>query len=53
MGKILAIFFGKILFLMITGKIAKIIKLAKILYHTVLSSIKPIPHMINEMAWEH
>ena len=48
-----AIFFGKILVLMIAGKIAKIIELAKILYHTVLSSVKPIPHMVNEMAREH
>ena len=53
MGKMFAIFFGKILVLMIAGKIAKIIELAKILYHTVLSSVKPIPHMINEMAREH
>ena len=52
MGKMFAIFFGKILVLMIAGKIAKIIELAKILYHMVLSSVKPIPHMINEMARE-
>ena len=45
--------FGTILFLMIAGKIAKVKKLAKILYHTVLSSVKPISHMINEMAREH
>ena len=38
---------------MIAGKMAKIIELAKRLYHTVLSSVKPIPSMINEMAREY
>jgi len=51
--KCLQYFFGGILFLMIAGKVATIIELAKILYHTVLSSVKPIPHMINEMVREH